>query len=701
MRIGILPPFGEAPEFSIENFFQLHGLRSLLFGNELVKLSGESTEVFDLILFVGDRFLQDGFWDPWVFSKAKKAAVGLSLIQSSEWTDRRAEKMRTVGRSGGIGLTDEQSFKKAKEILASSHLTVSGSPALFTKGQGLATTRAVKVFCPTLLDPAFANPNVFNRLIQKFYSRSSSKDAALFMCHHPSEFVLGATPGESTLFEPFHPSLHLTALASASSVTGFRTPALLAATASGVPALLIGSDRRERNAAEAAGIPFLEINPNTDAAELEHRAEEVFRKYPWETVTKKSQALRSALELQLNELGVLSKESRRRPLALKKESLPLQVGTVVGANDVPAFMGFLENVRASASTSVHFHALVLDRATEALLQSVYAGRDVYFYRPSEIWEKADLTPLVSSTKAQSFLLKPRFLRMLLQKAKGPVFFADPSVHFLSDPSQLLRELDGGHTLLFPRWSDALPTQEHVLFEPNLMLFTGGSEALLDWWGEAAVFLAEASRRATDSLSPRFFAQVPILFPGVRVYRAADQSVGTDSPEVLGTQFPVWLEDPLLLADGRPLLSFHYGPPSVDVRFGLKAAWDQMAYFFGGAPHGAAKSPSYFQWTIAQSVHWKALRDFLALYQLGRQHLPWLIPERSRTASRFWVKGPLRHVVAEAKKVLDSLGLTVELPEEKEGPAALREWQKALRTQIFAPYQNNPSESLATRVASLR
>lgn len=701
MRIGIVPPYGESPECSVDNYLLLHGLRSVLSDNELVLLSAESKEALDLVLFVGDRFLDDGFWDPWVFSKTPKAALGLSLNQRLDWTDRRAEKMRTVGRSGGMGMTDEPSLKKAKEILPSSQLVVSGSTALFSKGQSFAASGRVKVFCPAFSDPAFSNAKAFSRLMRRFYSKWSAKESVLFMCHDPSAFSLGATPGESTLFEPLHPEIHLRALASASSVTGFRTPAVISATASGVPALLLGSDRRERNVAEAAGIPFLEINPNTDAGELEHRMEEIFRKYPWETVTKKSEALRSALELQLKELGVLAKDSKKRSLAAKKEPVALEIGTVLSSKDVPAFMGFVENLEAASSARVNCHALVLDRATEALLQSVFAGKQVYFYRPSEIWEQADLTPLIGSPHAQSFILKPRFLRMLLQKARGPVFFADPSLHFLSDPVQLLKELESGHTLLFPRWSDALPTEERVLFDPNLMLFARGSEPLLDWWSEAATTLAQASRRSSDSLSPRFFSQVPILFPGVRVYRAADQSIGQESPGVLGLRFPEWPGEPLLLEDGRPLLSFHLSPPSVDRLLGLKSAWDQMAYFFGGAPDFSAKSASSEQWTVSQSVHWKALGDFLALYRLGKQHFPWLVPDGGLRAWHFWVKGPLRHAVVSTRKALDSLGLTAEITEKKKVSASLFTWQKALRAQVFAPYQNNPSESLASRVASLR
>jgi hypothetical protein len=702
MRIGIVPPFGETTAFSVENYFQLKGLRSLLAGNELVRLSHDSNELCDLILFVGDRFLEDGYWDPWIFSKARKVVLGLSLGENRVWTDRTTEKMRAIGRSGGMGVTDEISLKKAKEILPASHLIVSGSPALFTIGQAFTLTRPVRVFCPAISDPAFSNRSVYFRLIRKFYSRMGAKDTVLFMCHGPDEFALGAVPGATTLYEPFHPGIHLTSLASASSVTGFRASALLAATASGVPALLIGNVRRERNAVEAAGVPFLEINPNTNAAELEHRVEEVFRKYPWETVTKKSAVLRNALESQLAGLGVLSKEGKKRAFAVvKKDSAPLDIGTVVSAKDVPAFMGFLENISAAANRAVHCHVLVLDRSTEALLQSIYSGRDVYFYRPAEIWEHSDVTPLVGSSASQCFVLKPRFLRMLLQKARGPILFADPSVHFLSDPADLLKELDGGHSLLFPRWSDALPSDDRTLFDSNLMLFEVGSEALLDWWCDVACTVAKASRRMSEMLTPHFLDQVPILFPGVRVYRAADQSVGEDSPKILGAHFSTWPEDPLLLADDRRVHSFHFGPPGVDVRFGLKTVWNQAAYLFGGAPEYSAKSPFLAQLTRSQASHWKALGDYLALYQLGRQHFPWFVPERARFSFYWCVRGPLRHGVAAARNLLEALGLTAEGTGEADGSAALLAWQKALRAQVFAPYQNNPSESLATRVASLR
>jgi hypothetical protein len=459
MRIAVIPPQRGGNETHLEDYFPLQALRSLLPEHELVAVNKESSEEFDLVLFLGNRFLGDGFWDKWLLGKPRKcAALGLSLPSDWKWNERTTEKIRQVGKSGGVGVADEATYKKAKEVLASTHLHLSGLPSLFLVSSGLDLQRGGTVFCPTVSDPAFgiAQRNAFARLCRRFYARLNRQNRALFFASCSSELPFGANPGVGTLFAPDHPSVHLKAIGCASSVVGFHPHALMVAIASGIPAVFLGNEVAARNACEAAGIPFLEINPNTNSAELEHRAEEVIRKYPWETVHEKSARLRSAFVEHFKALGVKIRDVRKKTALHEapKEAVVLNVASILSAQDVPSFLGLYENLISVSARSVNHHVLVLDRGTEALLQTVLSERSVYFYRPSELWEKTDITALLGSKASQK------------SAANAPIFkhasYEMPRASSLNWPRAFLSRGSSGSSRVLG-WGPYAPLSQVVRF----------------------------------------------------------------------------------------------------------------------------------------------------------------------------------------------------------------------------------------------
>ena len=400
MQIAVLPPFDDGTSSALKNFFFLHPLQSLLSEYSISVLTAPSEKRFDLYLCVGDRFLSDGFWDSWILGQPQKAsAVALSASPGREWDARAKEKLRNIGKLGGVNVLDEPSLKKVREAVAFGQVSVGASPTLFSSAEPFLLAQSTRIFVPALSDPAFADDTrAFRKLIQRFYARLNHQGRALFLVQDPAELDRGALPGISTLLSPSHPSLYLKALASASSVVGFHSSFLMAAVACGVPAVFIGSDPAERNAIESAGIPFLEIHLNTDPAELDHRVEEVVRRYPWETIRAKSQRLREGLVEHLKSLGLRVRvaQSTREPArsAAKKHriegSLPkLAVATIVSPSALPSFIGLFENLQQTTDRPLHHHVLALDRSTELHLQKTFENKPVSVYCPSDLWPETD------------------------------------------------------------------------------------------------------------------------------------------------------------------------------------------------------------------------------------------------------------------------------------------------------------------------
>ncbi len=693
MRIAVLPPTDDAARSAIETYLLLQAVRNLLSDHELTVLTHASNEEFDLIVMLGDRFLSDGFWDEWILGKpAKTVVLNLGLDPDRTWDSRSIEKMRAVGKQGGVSVVDETSFKKAREILGPSAVSLGGNPALFTAETAFTLAQASRIFCPAVSDAAFNGKAVrtFQRLLRRFYRRMNQTGRALFMAHSPAEFLFGACEGGNTIYEPNHPQLHLKALASASSVVGFHPAALMAAVACGVPAVLIGNDPQAKNAVESAGIPFLEINPNTDPAELDHRAEEIIRKYPWETIEGKSGKLRANLIEHLKELGLKPRETKRRA-SKSAVGAPkvLHLGTVLSREDLPAFTGFFENLEDCAQTEIHHHVLALDRATELAVQKTFPTQHVYLYRSSEIWDGTDLTPMLGPIAHRKFLMKPRFLSALLKKTGATVFATDPSLFFYRDPVELLRSVDGGHTVFFPDWDDKL--KEPVTpapFDTALALVSPGSEPLLDWWAQTARTAIEQSPASGLSTEPGFLALAPILFPGVRVYRAADHNIGARGAHALGIHASRWPGDPMQLVDERPVSSVRWQGEAPGPDFGVKVVWDQLAHFFAGLPPMSASHPLRRAIRQQQAGHWPELQRFVGSHALFTRNVPWFGVDAPAGVLAFFVSGlgryPLRWM-AEAQAVAQA-GVAPLTPKQAQ-------WTAELQDQIFAPFR--PAAARAT------
>jgi hypothetical protein len=686
MRIAVLPPTDDAARSAIETYLLLQSVRNLLCDHDLTVLTQASQESFDLIVMLGDRFLSDGFWDEWILGKPAKAVVlNLGLDPDRKWDSRSIEKMRAVGKQGGVSVVDETSFKKAREILGPSAVSLGGNPALFTDETAFALSKTSRIFCPAVSDPAFSGKavRIFQRLLRRFYRRMNQTGRTLFMAHTPADFLFGASEGGNTIYEPNHPQLHLKALASTSSVVGFHPTALMAAVACGVPAVLIGNDPQAKNAVESAGIPFLEINPNTDPAELDHRAEEIIRKYPWETIEGKSGKLRANLIDHLKELGLKPRETKRRaPRANAGAPKVLHLGTILGRDDLATFTGFFENLQDCAQTEIHHHVLALDRATELAVQKTFPTQHVYLYRCAEIWQGTDLTPMLGPIAQRKFLMKPKFLSVLVNKTGGPVFSVDPSLFFYRDPVELLQFVDGGHTLFFPRWEDRLNESfAPAPYDTALALVSPGSEPLLEWWAKtaaAALRQAPMSGLATD---PGFLALAPILFPGVRVYRAADHNIGARGSRALGVRGAAWPGNALRLADDRAVSSLHWQGEMPDVHFSVKVVWDQLAHFFAGQAQIADDHLLRRAIRHQQATHWPQLQRFLQGHELFTRNVPWFGSDAPPRVLAFFVSGLGRYPLGWLAQA-QALTQTASCPADPLDA----QWTVELQNRIFAPFR---------------
>ncbi len=643
MRIAVLPPFPDGSSTAIENYLQIQAVRQLLDEHELVRVNAATEESFDVYICLGDRFLSDGFWDRWILGEPKKViALGVAVDPTLTWDARATEKLRAVAKKGAICAVDEVSFKKIKEAVANG-VCLGGSPALFSSCSPLQSHGAVRIFQPTVFDPAFRGKHfsILRRLSRRFFRRLNHKERALLMIHAPAEFEMGALAGSHTLFEPLHPQMHAKAIASAYALYGFHSTALMTAVANGVPAVLLGNEPIARNAVQSAGIPFLELTPNTDPAELEHRCEEIVRKYPWETVKDKSGVLRANLIAKLKELGLRPRETKRRSgkLADAKQDSALHFATLVDKEELATFVGLHENLAECAGTEVHHHVLALDRASEVALQKVYSGRNVHLYRPSEIWKERDITALLAPLRIRRSLLKPRFLSMLLTKCKGPVIGVDANLWFYQSPADLLKEMDGGHSLFFPRWSDAMTEPEAPsLYDTSLVVTSPGGEGLLDWWSSVA--LAAAKRVPASALPPEngFLGRAPILFPGARIYRAADQNIRREAFHSLGIQPGLWDGDPIRIGDGRSALSLRWSEQDAYGYLGVKGVWDQISHLYSELPRLAPGGVLREAVLRQQGVHWGDLQRCLKAVGLRDRHLPWLAGPASDGFLKYFVSG---------------------------------------------------------------
>jgi hypothetical protein len=410
----------------------------------------------------------------------------------------------------------------------------------------------------------------------------------------------------------------------------------MAAVACGVPAVFIGSDPAERNAIESAGIPFLEIHLNTDPAELDHRVEEVVRRYPWETIRAKSQRLREGLVEHLKSLGLRVRvaQSTREPArsAAKKHriegSLPkLAVATIVSPSALPSFIGLFENLQQTTDRPLHHHVLALDRSTELHLQKTFEKKPVSVYCPSDLWPETDITALLGPYAQRSAVLKPRFLRHVLQDVASPIVYCDALLHFYHPVAALLRFLKESHSIFFPV-SSLFSGQEFLVCETSLLALAPGSEGLLEKWVEnpSAGELAHEREGALPT-----WGFIPCAFPGAQIYQAKDPS---------GKREPAIGDHPR--KNGTGLLGDRMARhrPAIGARelFDDKVVWDSLAYFF--APLSTALPPGEVEARALahQIAYWKQLRLLFLQTRCLASHFPWGTHTLTTRERQFLVSG---------------------------------------------------------------
>ncbi len=688
MRIAIAAPRLGKQDSPIEAYFQLQALESILPDCSFEWLTSRSARELEHLFVLGSGFLESGFWDEWILEKnTSVTAIGVSLDPESDLSPGAQEKLKMIGKKGGVSFLDEPSLKKGREFLSAASVSLGGSPTLFLSEDRLVTTSPYQIYCPGLSDPAFARSSALYRFSRRFYSRLNRSQRALFFVQEPAEFALGARVGSNTLYEPCHPQVHLKALASAKSVIGFHPSAILAAVACGVPAVLLGNDRSARRQVEAVGIPFLEINPNTDPAELEHRAEEVIRKYPWENIQQKSAKLRGALTEHLKELGFRPKETKKKFRRSESNSKTV-LASLVGNEDFASFVGLFENLNELTRSTFEFHVLALDLEAERKLKQVFSKQNVLVYRTSQVWDDIDMTSLLTPSQLKKFQLKPRFLRTVLDRVQAPVFYCDPGLYFYRDPVELQPSLEPAHTLLIPRFSDdVLSASESAPFDTAFCLVSPGSSELLDWWSDSARVSVEHEARTGCLPEPGFLSMAPVLFPGIRVYRDADHGISHQSEKVLGLSLAFQPGKASRLIDERGVGSVRWSGERPNVVVGVKTSWDGLAHFSCG--HAAGPVPRTLLTALSHqhALHWRYLAERSQMSTLLHQHVP-LITR--------WLAEKIAVLVLGIKNLYASSGTESPLqggrwamPTEPDA-----RWVHLLRRQIFAPIRRSTRSKAA-------
>ncbi|MBY0371320.1 hypothetical protein K2X33_11575 [bacterium] len=639
MRIAVLPP-RRGPSGAVENYLWIAALRALLPEHDLIPWEPSTDVSADFYIFLGNRFLEPDFEAPALSKETPAVALGVSFPDKYSWTGPQSDLFRTVAKAGAICVTDEVSLRQAKLAAPASRLAIAASPALFAFQPAFTNREAVPVFCPAPADPGFT-PQQLERLNRAFFATLNRKGRALCLLHQATDAFSGAGPGMSTLFEPDHPALHGKALVSAAGVAGFHLPALFAAAGAGVPAVLLGNNLVSRAAGEAAGIPFIQITTNTHPAELEHRVQETFRKYPWETFQTKSQRLKDKLVDTLKDSGLKVKEPKRRaPIRLAPKTKPdFSVATIAGREDLPSLAGLVENLREQMLSGLSLCVLALDRQTQDEIQKRLGG-GIQIYLTEQVCVPGTM-PL-RSPRIQRALLLPRFLRKVLERENRTLIYCEPSIGFYGDPTQLLEELESGHTLFFPRWLDSGASATQAEFEAGLLAVTPASVPLLHWWEESLGRSLERFPHLNGRNVPEFLPLAPYLFPGARVYRGKDQLVSADKRCTLGVELGVWAEDAPSLHSGAPVQSFLSENP-VCYFSRRKTAWDQLSFIWSGGPN----APRAFLERVwrQQSAAWTELRAALGQADRLADYFPWVSAFWFRRAACWIVGRTLRHFYA--------------------------------------------------------
>jgi hypothetical protein len=192
--------------------------------------------------------------------------------------------------------------------------------------------------------------------------------------------------------------------------------------------------------------------------------------------------------------------------------------------------------------------------------------------------------------------------------------------------------------------------------------------------------------ADERSEPGFFAQTPVLFPGVRVYRGLDHNVLPECERVLGLACPEWWGDPTRLGDGREAKSFRSSESDSTGRFELKTAWDQLVYFFAGSPEYDAKHAFQIALWRLQKRYWPAFAGFLKAMEFLSEHFPWARHAPSTLGMALFVKGPLKPFLSLGRH-LWRLTHRNRTPTRVVDGSAENRWEIALRDPLFAPLKS--------------
>jgi hypothetical protein len=401
----------------------------------------------------------------------------------------------------------------------------------------------------------------------RLYAELRKRQELFFLPEEKVALEYGAIPGPSTFFSPYFPSYVLRVLGNASGVITFYPEVAYLAQRHGIPCVYLG---KETNL--PAEIHTLQYKKSVSAF-----AEEI-----------------------VNTLNIVKvrMEERHFPTV----SNPVPVASISDIYYLPFLLGFIENAWERSEGNISFHVLALDDEVGKFLAVHYPQLSIKVYTLKDIWAPTELPVILSRPVGyRAFSSKPKFLEKVLLQEKMPDVYCDSDVFFFESPRRLAQELGNKAALLFPHWNDE-DARLDGLFNAGMVVVGPGAEKFLSWWSTNTLQKCDPKTVGDQG----YLDEAVVQFGEIGVYRERDHDVARWNLRTLGVKWDPSLPERPVLADGRPVSTFHTAFIDSLGFFEAKWCWDSLVTFF--SPYSKVAQASSFLSTVLhqQRVHWLSL-----------------------------------------------------------------------------------------------
>lgn len=638
----------------------------------LLKSEGHQVEVFyarsvprEILHGTPDRFLILGnpFSDPlsplseWLVSlrpEVRKLThiVGLHGLSAGTLLEGHREILKEIAAHAPIGVSDSLTMEALGKTFTSKMTSLIGCPGYWLESGAFRLRKPTRLFSPGARDEVFGNKRgAYQKLVRRYYWFGNTRQATLFA--PPDKSVLDYVPPLATrcFYQPETPSLYARALVSASGVVASHASSLLVAVQHGVPAILFGNDRHERSLAEAYGIPFLELHENSQAEELVQRTEEVFNRYPWETVKQRTGKFQNEARTLFQDLGLVSKTAPKKKAA---PTMDTHWATCATESSVSSVLGWVENIHSLHEGRQHFHILCSSRRVRASLDSSLKSGTWTSYSFSDLWSLEQWTsvgryPVESALRASI----PRLLLAALKEAKTGVVYSDPDTLFWHSVHATLLPAGVRATLVPRHLESPAETATVGLYSTSLMGVQPDAGPFLEWWAGLCVAPASMGQTYDDFHEGKVLDSAPLLMDRVLPLSQPILLGEPGNSRSLGLERPSWPGEMVRIDPSTALASFlARGTDRMRV-CDVKTGWDQLSSAF--CQNGLACQGATLKRAVRhqQRFQWRRLDTFLCVQEWMENHIPLTRHEPSDREVATFVRGWGHWLVA----ALERLGMT--------------------------------------------